>query len=561
MVLDWAGFRAHRMATIEAHGQWVGVLDRDWQPVMDVEDWTSASWPGLFADTGSMVLELAGEIEEGVQNPVVAHLLTADLETDLFHHFDDPSKLEALFHSGVHIAVERALRADGKPNRRVYRVLGLDPEGGRDYPARMTVTGVDLTEHYKHIPLWADPSNRGAVVQLQFSDVQQGSAEHVSRKLIGRNLIGYQQPSILGNMFGWTDDDPLNPLDSAYGDPGNWSRLNPGMHSVICSPIPSGLPSEWCIVEARWDNAWDLMKATWDAAGVLPTAELWWPGDPQPFPVHTTLRLPTVVLDFLPRSTVTGAAGLLSQGWASIRRRIDADRFTSVTEFADVPTPTADGRAPWVVFDFIEGPRIPIRKSTDHTFVVGGKSPKGLNDVLEVGIKTAFAAVVSAIPILGGPAAELIKGGGELLARLSADRFLNINQYVDRNRKAWHGRSGYIGVAKPGQANSFESLQKAWQAKSETAGGLSVEFTVDDSHPYRPGIDFDLGDTVGVRAWGVIWAAYVSELTWTSDEGAPVAWTVKLGNLSRLSDPEALLAANAETVRAVVGRLATEVGN
>ena len=33
MVLDWAGFRAHRMATIEAHGQWVGVLDRDWQPL------------------------------------------------------------------------------------------------------------------------------------------------------------------------------------------------------------------------------------------------------------------------------------------------------------------------------------------------------------------------------------------------------------------------------------------------------------------------------------------------------------------------------------------------
>ena len=89
--------------------------------------------------------------------------------------------------------------------------------------------------------------------------------------------------------------------------------------------------------------------------------------------------------------------------------------------------------------------------------------------------------------------------------------------------------------------------------------GLSVEFTVDDSHPYRPGIDFDLGDTVGVRAWGVIWAAYVSELTWTSEPGRPVGWKVTLGNFSALLDPEALLAANAGTVRAIIGRLATLV--
>ncbi len=123
----------------------------------------------------------------------------------------------------------------------------------------------------------------------------------------------------------------------------------------------------------------------------------------------------------------------------------------------------------------------------------------------------------------------------------------------------YHGRSGYLSVAKTGQANSFEAIQKAWQAKTETAGSLSVEFMIEDPGPYLPGRDFDLGDVVGVRCWGVIWAAYVSELTWTSEPGRPVGWKVTLGNFSALMDPEALLAVNAGTVRAIIGRLATLV--
>ena len=541
-MVDWTAHKAHRTQVMAEHGQWVGLLDRDWNPVLDVEDWVSASWPGVFADTGSMQMDFLGHLEDGSRNPVVEHLLTADLG-----NLDDPGSMEQLFHSGVHIAVERPGLA-----RRVYRILDLTPEGGRDFPAKMPVTGLDLVEHLKHIPDWADPSNRSKIVQLQFADIQNGSAEEVSRKLVGRNLIGYQQPSLLRSMFSWTD---------TYSDPDGWKSFRPDQHSVICSPIQSGIPSEWCVVEARWDNSWDLLKATWDAAGILPTAELWWPGDAQPFPSHTTLNLPTVVLNFKPRSTVTGAAGLLGQGWNHLRRVIDSDdKITSVLDFANAPIPSADGRDPWVVFDLPEAPRMNIRKSTDSRFLVGGKSPKGLNDVIEVGIKTLIAATVASIPIIGPAAAEIIKGGGELLSKMAADRFLNLNEYTDRSRAQWHGRSGYISVAKTGEANTIESLQKAWQAKTETAGGLSIEFTVDDPYPYLPGRDFDLGDVVGVRCWGAIWAAYISELTWTSDPGQQVGWTIKLGNLAALADPEALLAINAETMRSVIGRTATMVG-
>ena len=153
------------------------------------------------------------------------------------------------------------------------------------------------------------------------------------------------------------------------------------------------------------------------------------------------------------------------------------------------------------------------------------------------------------------------KGGGEMLSKMAADKFLVLNEFTDKARKQYHGRSGYISVAKPGAGNSIETLQKAWQAKSETAGGLAVQFTLDSPDPYLPGRDFDIGDVIGIKAWGAIWAAYVSELTWTSEPGEPIGWTISLGDYSKIADLDALLARNAESVRNVIGRLSTFVGN
>ena len=541
-MVDWEGHRAHRHAVMREQGQWVGILDRNWEPVLTIEDWESATWGAVFGDTGSMEMQLLGHLADGSRNPAVEALLMADLK-----ELDNPASMEQLFHSGIHIAVERPGLA-----RRVYKVTSLTPEGGVDYPTRLTVAGADMVEHLKHLPLWADPSNRSKIVQLQFSDVQQGSVEDVSRKLIGRNLIGYQQPSLLSSMFSWTDN---------YSNPSTWRGFNPSLHNLICSPIKSGLPSEWCIIDARWDNAWDLISASWQAAGVLPIVDLWLPGDTQPFPEYATLSQPTGVISFSPRSTVSGAAGLLSQGWSQLQRVISMeDKFTSVVGMGH-SVPSADGRDPWVVFEVDEAPPMTITKSSDSRFLVGSQSPKGLNDVIEVGIKTTIAAIVAGIPLIGPVAAEIIKGGGELLSKMAADKFLVLNEFTDQARKQYHGRSGYISVSKPGAGNSIETLQKAWQAKTETAGGLSVPFEVADPYPYLPGRDFDLGDTVGIRAWGAIWAAYVSELPWTSTSANPVGWQLSIGNLTELKNMDELLARNAESVRNVIGRLSTFVGS
>lgn len=541
-MVDWVGHRAHRHAVMKAQGQWVGILDRNWEPVLTIEDWESATWGAVFGDTGSMEMQLLGHLADGSRNPAVEALLMADLK-----ELDNPASMEQLFHSGIHIAVERPGLA-----RRVYKVTSLTPEGGVDYPTRLTVAGADMVEHLKHLPLWADPSNRSKIVQLQFADIQQGSVEDVSRKLIGRNLIGYQQPSLLSSMFSWTDN---------YSNPSTWRGFNPQLHNLICSPVKSGLPSEWCIIDARWDNAWDLISASWQAAGVLPIVDLWLPGDTQPFPEYAILSQPTGVISFSPRSTVSGAAGLLSQGWSQLQRVISMeDKFTSVVGMGD-SVPSADGRDPWVIFEVDEAPQMTISKSSDSRFLVGGQSPKGLNDVIEVGIKTTIAAIVAGIPFIGPVAAEIIKGGGEMLSKMAADKFLVLNEFTDQARKQYHGRSGYISVAKPGAGNSIETLQKAWQAKTETAGGLSVQFEVADPYPYLPGRDFDLGDTVGICAWGAIWAAYVSELPWTSTSANPVGWQLSIGNLTELKNMDELLARNAEAVRNVIGRLSTFVGS
>lgn len=536
-MVSWEQHKAHREQVAALHGQWVGLVDKDWVPVMDVEDWLSAEWPSVFADTGSMTMVLPGELDGGVRNPVVDHLLTNDLE-----HLDEAATLDSLLHSAVHIVVERP-----GLDRRCYRILEIVPEGGQDNPRTVTITGVDLIEHLKHLPLWANPANRSKVVQAQWQDTQDGPAEKVSRKLIGRNLIGYFQPNMLRDSRWMTDN---------YSDPRRWRDMVPNLHPIICSPIMSGNPSEWCEISARWDNAWDLCKGTWDAAGILPIARLWWPGDAQPFPAHATLKLPTVVIDFSPRATVTGAGGFVGQGLRHIKRTISSDdHISSVVQFSDVGLRQRDGRAPWVVYSLPEGPEVHIRKSTDHRWLVGGKSPDLVNKTAKVAVKSGIAALIAAVPGIGPPTAEAIKGAGELAAELTADRLLNLNEHVDKTRQAHYGRSAFVSLAKPGEANSTESLQKAWGAKMETQGGVSVQFTLDSPDPYLPGRDFDLGDTIGFLSWGVMYAAYVSELTWTSEPGRPVGWKLVVGDLAALQNPEALFASNLEQVRAVIGRL------
>ena len=542
-MVDWSQHKAHREAVMQSHGQYVGLYDKNWEPVLDIEDWLEAEWGGIFADVGNMTMTLPGEVLPGVVNPVVDYLLRDDLR-----NLDKGGSLDALIHGAVHVVVERP-----GLKRRCYRILEINPRGGdpQGNPAEVELTGVDSMEHLKHLPLWADPSNRSKVVQLQWEDRQDGSAEKVSRKLIGRNLIGYQQPSLLGTMFSWT---------AGYTDPAQWEGFNPSMHPVICSPVMSGNRSEWCVVSARWDNAWDLLKATWAAAGVQPFAWLWLPGDPQPFPSYTTLSLPTTIIDFAPRATVTGAAGIVGQAFRQLKRTISSDDFiTSTTEFADVDIKNSDGRRPWVVYTLMD-PDVDIRKSTDHRWVVGGKSPDMVNKAANIGIKSAIAAAVAAIPGIGPPIAEGIKGAGELLAEMSADRLFVLNEYVDKNREFHYGRSRFTAISKTGEANTVESLQKAWQAKQETEGGISAEFSIDSPDPYLPGRDFDLGDTIGVTAWGAVWAAYVSGLTWTSKPGNEVGWTLRIGNYSLLASPGELYQANKENIRAVIGRLAVTKG-
>lgn len=543
-MVNWQQHKAHREAVMEAHGQYVGLYDKNWEPVLDIEDWLEAEWGGIFADVGNMSMTLPGEISPGVVNPVVDYLLRDDLR-----NLDRGGSLDALIHGAVHVVVERP-----GLKRRCYRILEINPRGGdpQGNPAEVELSGVDSMEHLKHLPLWADPSNRSKVVQLQWEDRQDGSAEKVSRKLIGRNLIGYQQPSLLNSMFSWT---------AGYTDPAQWRGFNPSMHPVICSPVMSGNRSEWCVVSARWDNAWDLLKATWAAAGVQPFAWLWLPGDPQPFQSYTTLSLPTTIIDFAPRATVTGAAGIVGQAFRQLKRTISSDDFiTSTTEFADVDIRNSDGRRPWVVYTLMDAPDVTLRKSTDHRWLVGGKSPDIVNKAANIGIKTAIAAAVAAIPGIGPPIAEGIKGAGELVAEMSADRLFVLNEYVDRNRQFHYGRSRFTAISKTGEANTVESLQKAWQAKQETEGGISAEFSIDNPDPYLPGRDFDLGDTIGVTAWGVVWAAYVSGLTWTSKPGNEVGWTLRIGDYSSLASPGELYQANKENIRAVLGRLAVTKG-
>ena len=98
MAVDWTAERARRQHIMDTHGQYIGVYNRNWEPVLDIEDLTiNGEFPATLMDTGSMSLTLPGEIKYGVRSPVVDYLLNSELDGDEF----DTTSINALDRKSV----------------------------------------------------------------------------------------------------------------------------------------------------------------------------------------------------------------------------------------------------------------------------------------------------------------------------------------------------------------------------------------------------------------------------------------------------------------------------
>lgn len=534
MSFDWPRWHNDMKLSAKAFGRAIWLIDRDGIPYAEVRGW-------IDHDFGDSALDVAaGSVTIFADNEVVPWLLAMQ---DIGLIDGHSPEMDALIHEAVHMVV----LSDGG-TLKGYRLHELSVEIGGKKGGTVELIGLRPLENWKHIVLKSNPASPNEF-QLKWSDIRWGPALKILKDYIHKNLERAFQPlSLLGQ---WD-----------LSSPSAWSKVDTSRWKIIMNPTVPARATEWAVIEARYDNAWDALASTAHAAGLMMTAEYWFPGDPQPAPDHYTLTAPTIVLDVVDRSFHNGATGTLADPLRAIARI-----FSSVgdSEISDVPifdptaAATASGLQPWVVWrptEYQAVSRLVIKKSTDNSFIVGGRSPAALNQILSTGVRALAAGIGSLLPGIGPALAVIV---GDLVEENIKDRVLAFMQIDHRRRAGYHGRLSYLELSKPGEAYSISGVQQAIAASEETDGGISFEIAVIDDAPYKLGRDYALGDQAGVEALGMQLASFISETHEIGSRGH-LGVSVSLGDPRLRESQGDMLARNVETTSGILSRLKTQLG-
>lgn len=444
---------------------------------------------------------------------------------------------------GLHFYIETAADPEGRIGYRVDDIdVEFDAEGGYE---RVTVHGLEDFEHTKHILGWAN-TRLMPELQLPKSDLQWGRSKSTIRSYFHRNLTRLYQPDWFYGFDLWS--------------PSNWSaNMRPDQWAVIMAPQIGPDTSEWTILSSRFDTLWDFVKYTLDDAGLQITTRRWMPGDSQPFPDHAILSKPTLILDVVERSFLSGATGTPLDPILDLIRIISPDGASETVTILDPnggQQPPAGVNQPVAIWrasqhQGLESSRMTIHKASRHTVIIGGKSPQWVN----AGIKLLLNSALGWIGMLIG----LPGLGLGIFDKAVEDVALAWQRFTNWSRKARMGRHAYNEDFVPGDAWTISGLQAGRVGLHDGRGFISFSASVVDNMPYRIGQDVDLGYRCGFEIANRIWLSHIVKKRRRADRRTPADWVITVGDSREDELPGTTALRHVETIRQEINRYSSLV--
>lgn len=330
--------------------------------------------------------------------------------------------------------------------------------------------------------------------------------------------------------------------------------------------------SKWTAITCKMTTVAAAVEQTLKDCGLLLTADLWLPTDPQP-PVLAqwgiTLTEACIVIDCRDYSDVTGITGTMLDGL--IGEAVDlidtalgeilsllTGQDVSDSGSTDATNPYGSGilasllgihaTPPWVIYE--DGPRSGIQES--HTaahapkayrVVTGGKSPEWVNKGIDLLLELALSELLAAFGASG------ISSG--LLDGIFDNTVLAYMQIEDEQRRIRGGRFMKPEFFAQGgsAAYTLDALVILEGALWDTRGYHSFQLIAMDGYPYNFGGnqfgvqygDFGIGQPVSWVRKGVIYTDYCEEATIVDDRTHRVQIIAKIGDQSALESPWARL--------------------
>ncbi|WP_228805654.1 phage tail protein [Nocardia higoensis] len=411
------------------------------------------------------------------------------------------------------------------------------------------IEAIHAWNHISTICCWASPF---APILAQFPRhmIQFGPVRTLVTTYLTANLMRLQAP-------GWA---PPGTADN----PG-WAGAGNPLFPIAVVPVdPRTDTSRWSAASARFDMADKLFMPMLEDSGVMLTARFFLPEeDEQPAPEWFYLERPTVVLETVDKSGVTGPTGTLLDGIKSWLEEFAEDgttpirypNFESTTEYEAVYGNYGKfgtfKNLPWVwyfegEYSGIGRSEVALHKPTATDVIIGGRSPGWVNAGIEIAIKGLLSLI----------------GMDWLYRGQLNDVFLAWNVYRDMERVERSGPYAFRELYITGSDKAFtlDGFVAARQGLHLTRGYTSHRVTVEDNAPYLLGRDFGLGDQIGFAMGQLIFTDYVTELTFTDDRETPATWQITVGDGSDEEDAVVKAWQRLGRVAAAIKDLATDVG-
>ncbi|WP_433598183.1 phage tail protein [Nocardia sp. CA-135953] len=410
------------------------------------------------------------------------------------------------------------------------------------------IEAIHAWNHIATICCWASPF---APVLAQFPrhHILFGPVRTLVTTYLTMNLMRLQAP-------GWAPaDGPDTP---------KWNAGNTLFPIAVVPVDPLHDTSRWSAASARFDMADKLFQPMLEDSGVMLTARFFLPEeDEQPAPNYFYLEHPTVVIDTVDKSGVTGSTGTLLDGIQSWFEEFADDgttpmRYPNLDSTTDYETVYGEQgkfgttrNFPWVwyfegEYSGIGASEVALHKPTATDVIIGGRSPGWVNAGIEVVIKGLLSLI----------------GLGWLYRGQLNDVFLAWMVYRDmeRARKAGPYAFRELYITGSDKAFNLDGLVAARQGLHLTRGYTSHKVTIEDNAPYLLGRDFGLGDQIGFAVGEHVFTDYVTELTFTDDRQTPAVWQITVGDGSDEEDSVVKAWQRLGRFAAAIKDLSTDVG-
>lgn len=269
MPINWGAHKLHRQLVAADKGAWIGLLDGEGTPIVDLPSPLSFTAPENRNGPAEAEVTIPTVSRSGVPHPVLAELIAANFgkqtaEGDFIPAFDSTRFVRVETETDfITFNVQFTETSEGVAAPETVKIAALqaaDILGGwpcPSYPASW-VPDFELRDRDYAVD-FKTPRMLGDVKFANQADgfTVRGPAESVIRRVIKDSL------DTVNTKMGWADDP----------------------HALV-DPTPSGMESPEIYIRPTDGYVWETIAGPAAAAGVTVSAELWLPGDPVPMGLH-----------------------------------------------------------------------------------------------------------------------------------------------------------------------------------------------------------------------------------------------------------------------------------